>query len=154
MDVQSFVRTYTAPSEAFIRFDWNGQYADKLLDKNLSFRKRVLEEVLGVLDTAPILLIRDLFEAETCFAQKAWGVDIRIRHLARALLTRGGAAFVEDFFRGKYRGQDAYMAAGAYPELASLLLDEINKRLASNSSGKRRRLLKIAKEDCERWLSA
>lgn len=150
-DIRTFVREYSEPDVARIRFAWNGRHGDMFVDQNYDFRKAVLAEALKEFEAAPVLLIRDLFEAETRYANEAWGVDRRVGDLARLLLTRGGPSFVEDFFRGKYRCQDAFFAAGSYPELARLLIDEINQRLAANPSEERRRLLEMAKEDCERW---
>src|SRR5437870_584093 len=124
-DVEAFVAEYAELQADRIRFAWNGQHGDQFADQNYEFRKKVLAVALKAPDAVPLLLIRDLFEAETSFAKEAWCVDLRVGELARILLTRGGPVFAEDFFRGKYRGQDAYLAAGSYPELAQPLLAEI-----------------------------
>jgi hypothetical protein len=153
-DVKAFAAEYSEADSQRINFAWNGRHAKDLADRNYDFRKKVLDEVLKDPDGTPIPLIRDLFEAETSFAKEAWCVDLRVRQLAEILLTRGGPTFVEDFFCGKYRGQDAYIAAGTYPKLASSLLVEIDKRLGCSLPDARRRLLEIARRDCEEWLKA
>jgi hypothetical protein len=153
-DIRAFITSYSENDSGQIAFAWNGQHGKDLQDRNLNFRRQVLEEVLRDPDVVPIPLVCEIFEAETCFAKEAWGVDMRIGRLAEILLTRGGPSFVEDFFRGKYRSQDTYMATGTFPTLAKALLAEMDARLQTNLPEARRRLLEIGKEDCKKWLQA
>ncbi len=106
MDVETFVRSYSDECASLVRFAWNGQQGAGLVDANLDRRRGVLAVVLAQPDAAPLDLLRCLFEAETLFAQKAWGVNRDLHVLAQALLSRGGTAAAMEFLRGKLRSQD------------------------------------------------
>jgi hypothetical protein len=103
---QTFIADYTSADEDRIRFDWNGQHAEELIDTNLAFREAVVEVVLDDPKLVPIVLIRDLFRAETQFSREAWGATEGLDVLAEALLRQGGPAYVGDFLEGKYQSFD------------------------------------------------
>src|SRR3954471_11702433 len=98
-----FVERYDpARDRARIAFAWNVKHAEQFRDANEEFRGRVLECALANLGTVPIVLVRDLYDAETAWAAEAWCVNAEaVRALAEELLTRGGPDYVEAFLAGK-----------------------------------------------------
>lgn len=157
-DLAEFVEFYTpALDRPRVAFAWNGRHADHFADANENFRRRLLKHVLRDLSAAPIELVRDLFDAETAWAQQAWCVNAEgVRALARELLTRGGPGFVEDFLTGKVgRGMDAFCAA--YFEcprgLAEQLLAEVERRLAEGADGSRRGRLEAGRDIFRGWVA-
>jgi hypothetical protein len=154
-DVSEFVVGYvSARDRARVTFAWNGEHADRFHDTNEAFRERVLERALKDLDTVPLDLVRDLYDAETAWASQAWCVNAEaVSALARELLTRGGPDFVEDFLAGKVgRGMDAHCAAyfDCSRQLADRLLAEVERRLAAGAEGHQRALLEAGR-DIFRW---
>lgn len=156
-DISEFVEFYTPSLDRpRIHFAWNGHHAERFRDANEDFRRRVLDYVLPNLGAAPIELVRDLYDAETAWAQQAWCVNAEtVRALAEELLTRGGPAFVEDYLAGKFRGMDA--SGAAYFEcpraLALLLLKEVERRLAEGAEGRRRALLETGRDVFREWVA-
>ncbi|HEY1188819.1 MAG TPA: hypothetical protein VGE74_14285 [Gemmata sp.] len=152
--LDDFATFYTpALDRARAAFAWTGGHADAFLDTNEPFRRQVLDLVLPNLGAAPIELVRDLYDAETAWAEQAWCVQAETaRALAEELLTRGGPEFVEDFLQGKFRGMDA--AGAAYfecpRELAQRLLAEVDRRLAEGAEGPHRTRLEAGR-DVFRW---
>jgi len=144
MDAETFVRSYSNDSAGLVRFAWNGEHGDGFADANLDLRRRVLAVVLTHLDAAPLDLLRCLFEAETQFAQKAWGVNRDMHILAQALLLRGGTAAVLDFLRGKLRSQDTNC------ECAQIKLP---KALAADLASHCRQMLNGPIEDADRIIA-
>ena len=155
--IADFVTFYTPSLDrARIGFAWNGLHADRFHDANEEFRRRVRKHVCAALGTTPIELIRDLYDAETAWAQQAWCVNAEgVRALAEELLTRGGPAFVEDYLAGKSgRGMDAFCAAyfDCPRDLAERLLAEVDRRLAAGAEGERRALLESGREIFRGWV--
>src|SRR5262249_22075490 len=84
------------------------------------------------LDTSPLILVRDLYLAETKFAKEAWGVHSCVSALAQTLLMRGGLSEFDYYYEGLKCGWDAYMAARNIhlsPEINSLLANEFQRRI-------------------------
>lgn len=123
MDAEAFVRSYSKDYAGLVRFSWNGEHGDGFADANLDLRKRVLAVVLAQPDAASLDLLRCLFEAETQFAQEAWGVNRNLHVLAQALLLRGGTDAVLDFLRGKLRSQDTNIECAQVKLLKALAAD-------------------------------
>ncbi len=148
--IDEFIAAYSEGDESRIAFAWNGEHGKTFADANYDFRKQVLETVLSRPDQAPIVLIRDLYGAETRYSKEAWGVDKRVAQLASLLLHRGGPEFVEDYIEGKFQSMDAAMAAGAFEisdPLATALLGETRRRLRDTGiSEQRRRRLEAGEE--------
>lgn len=132
-DVASFITSYSSADEPHIRFDWNGLHPPEFVDCNFAFRTSVREAVLHDPAAAPLLLIRDLFRAETQFAREAWGVEDGLGVLAEQLLRRGGAEHLDDYLAGKFHCSDANMGSAfrADAELAESLLAAVRERLQS-----------------------
>ena len=144
MDAESFVRSYSNDCASLVRFAWNGEHGDGFADANLDLRRRVLAVVLAQPDAASLDLLRCLFEAETQFAEKAWGVNRNMHVLAQALLLRGGTAVALDFLRGKLRSQDTNL------ECAQVKLP---KALAADLASHCRQMLNGPIEDADRILA-
>jgi hypothetical protein len=109
MNAETFICDYSIQNYPLIQFAWNGKHADDFVDSNYDFRKEVLEIVCSRKE-APILLVRDLFVAETEWAKQAWCVeDDDVRELAQQLLDRGKQEFAIDFLRGKAQCFDTAM---------------------------------------------
>jgi hypothetical protein len=144
IDAENFVRSYSNDLASFVRFAWNGEHGDGFADANLDLRRRILAVVLAHPDAAPLDLLRCLFEAETKFAQKAWGVNRDMHILAQALLLRGGTAAALDFLRGKLRSQDTNL------ECAQVVLP---KALAADLASHCRQMLDGPIEDADRILA-
>ena len=144
MDAETFVRSYSNDCAGLVRFAWNGEHGDGFADANLDLRKRVLAVVLAQPVAAPLDLLRCLFEAETQYAQEAWGVNRDLHVLAQAFLLRGGAAVVLDFLRGKLRSQDTNL------ECAQVKLP---KALSADLASHCRQLLNGPIEDADRILA-
>lgn len=144
MDAETFVRSYSNDCVGLVCFAWNGEEGGGIADANLDLRRRVLAVVLAQPDAAPLDLLRCLFEAETQYAQKAWGVNRDMHVLAQALLLRGGTAAVLDFLRGKLRSQDTNL------ECAQVKLPNA---LAADLASHCRQMLNGPIEDADRILA-
>ncbi len=144
VDADKFVQSFSDDSVGLVRFAWNGEYGEGFADANYDRRKRVLAVVLAHPDATPLDLLRCLFEAETQFAQKAWGVNRDMHVLAQALLLRGGTATVMDFLRGKLRSQDTNL------ECAQV---ELPKALTADLASHCRKILNGPIEDGDRILA-
>ena len=144
MEAETFVRSYSKDCAGLVRFAWNGEHGDGFEDANLDLRRRVLAVVLAQPDAAPLDLLRCLFEAETQYAQKAWGVNRNLHVLAQALLLRGGTGAALDFLRGKLRSQDTNV------ECAQVKLP---KALAADLASHCRQMLNGPIEDTDRILA-
>jgi hypothetical protein len=152
-----FIARYDpARDRARVAFAWNGKHADDFRDANQEFRRQVVRAALRDVSRVPVELVRDLYDAETAWAKEAWGVDHRaVSTFARELLTRGGAAFVEDYLAGKVgRGMDASMSAHfeCPRQLAQQLLAEVVARLAAGAEGERLRLLEAGRDIFRQWV--
>jgi hypothetical protein len=110
-ELTAFVDGYDGTQQARITFAWNGKHAKEFQDANLELRRLVIENALPRLDVVPLALVRDLFTAETQFAQEAWGVNTCVSALAQALLIRGGASELEVYGAAIGRGMDAGLAS-------------------------------------------
>jgi hypothetical protein len=147
-DILQFIASYSDANEHRISFAWNGKHADEFQDTNYEFRKAVLDQLLLKPDDAPLILVRDLFRAETEWSREAWCVDNRIADLAQILLIRGKQEFLMDFLRGKHQSFDASMACGGIqiePQLVEELLQEVEVRLRTSKDKIERQLLEAGK---------
>jgi hypothetical protein len=125
MTIEDFIRNYSSSDRERVRFDWNGAPGPDLIDRNHDFRKAILAAVLVDPDRCPVDLLADLFTAETAYSKEAWGIDPRVRDVAKALLQRVGHAQVEVFVRGSRQGFDAHLACATVdinPELRAALV--------------------------------
>lgn len=153
-DVAAFIATYSAADEPRVRFDWNGLHAPEFVDRNFAFRSVVREAVLQDPAAAPLLLIRDLFRAETQYARAAWGVEEGLGVLAEQLLRRGGAENLDDYLEGKFSCFDAEMGSvfPADAELAEMLLAALRERLHSHPDSPRAELWRCGEALFAGWL--
>ncbi len=153
-EIRSFISAYTSDDEPRIRFDWNGLDDDDFADRNQVFREAVLDAVEADAASAPILLIRDLYRAETEFSTEAWCIDGRVSELAEQLLRRGGDEFVMDYIEGRSRSFDAYMGSAfeVDPPLAARLLGFVQARLNSETDESRIELLKQGETWFQEWV--
>jgi hypothetical protein len=155
IDVRRFIAEYTPADERFIRFDWNGKPPDEFEDRNLKFREAVFEAVLDNLEDAPILLVRDLYRAETEFSSEAWCISGDVGRLAEHLLRRGDDQFIEDFLEGKFQSFDAHLGTG-FPvdlPLAEHLLGVVRSRLQSETDAEGLELLRSGEELFKDWVT-
>lgn len=106
-EISDFINNYKNADESRICFSWNGLHGEQFVDGNMEFRELILEAALRNLSSAPLVLIRDLFRAETRCAKEAWGVADGIGELAECLLRRGGTKYLYDFLEGKHQCFDA-----------------------------------------------
>jgi hypothetical protein len=152
-DVRGFIMGYTAEDERFLRFDWNGNHAEKFVDRNMAFRKSVLDAVLAEINSVPIELVRDLFRAETQFSREAWCIDNRISQLGEHLLRHGGDRFIEDYIEGKHQSFDASCGTAFDCDLplARQLLRITQERLQAERDARKIELLRLAEETFQGW---
>jgi hypothetical protein len=135
MDAVSFVGEYSGDDRQ-VRFAWNGKHTDGFVDENEEFRREVIDEVLRNPDAAPVPLVRDLFRAETQWAVQAWCVDRRVRELASLMLTKGGAAVLDEFVEGRARSMDTWFECDMLeiaPATARSLQAEVERRLEESA---------------------
>ena len=127
-DIPAFISNYQSLDEVSIRFGWNDTD-----DSNWKFRTTVLEAVLADIDAAPVILIRDLFRAETRSAAHDWGFRDGVDVLGEQLLRRGGIAYLDDFLEGKFACFDtqAGVLTPRDEPLSTTMLNEIRARLAA-----------------------
>ena len=133
-DIRAFISNYQPSDEVRIKFDWNGKHAEDFRDGNQEFRGKVRKAVIDDVSAAPVILVRDLFRAETKWAVQAWGVVEGVDVLAEGLLRRGGTAYLDDFLEGKYSCFDANLGS-AFPwdrQLLTTMLNEVRVRLAAD----------------------
>jgi hypothetical protein len=154
MDIAAFIKGYTSVDEARIRFDWNGQHAEKFVDRNMAFREPIREAVLADVASAPLELVRDLFRAETQCSREAWGIVFGINVLAEAMLRRGGAEYLDDYLEGKFQSFDASMGSAFEYDLplAQAMLAEVKLRLASSHDSPQAELWRAGEELFTGWV--
>ncbi len=130
-DVTEFIASYASADESFIRFEWNGEHAEKFVDNNHAFRNTIREAVLANVSVAPLELIRDLFRAETQYSREAWCIVGNVNVLAESLLRRGGTEYLDDFLEGKYQSFDASLGSSFEIDksLAESMLKALQERL-------------------------
>jgi hypothetical protein len=107
-DIQGFIDKFDSSDVSRLAFAWNGEHAADLEDANLHFRRAVVQQVLANPEGASVELLRVLVDAETAFAQEAWGINLWVHTLAEQMLIRGGVSVVNDFLTFWYRGMDAH----------------------------------------------
>ncbi len=132
-DIPNFIANYGPNDERFIRFEWNGKPPDDFEDANMDFREAVIEAVVEDLDAAPILLVRDLYRAETRFSAEAWCIGGEVGRLGEHLLRRGEDLYIEDYLDGKDQSFDAHVSTDFLVDrpLAEHLLGVVRLRLES-----------------------
>lgn len=111
MPIISFIKNYSEDDYLKIIFAWNGKFSDDFNDSNYYFRLEVLKEFEVNPSAFPIELVAALYEAETEYAEKAWGVNMAVSPLASELLERGRTNYLEEYYRGSTRGFDAGIAS-------------------------------------------
>lgn len=155
MDIAAFIAGYTSVDEAHIRFDWNGQHAEKFVDRNMAFRGPIREAVLADVTSAPLELVRDLFRAETQCSREAWGIVFGINVLAKAMLRRGGVEYLDDYLEGKFQSFDASMGSAFEYDLAlaQTMLAEVKLRLASSPDSPKAKLWRAGEELFTSWVA-
>jgi hypothetical protein len=135
-EIRAFISGYQLHDLARIQFKWNGKHSEEFRDENEAFRSKVFAAVIDDIAAAPIILVRDLFCAETQWAVEAWCIKEDVDVLAKNLLRRGGTIYLDDYLEGKYACFDANLgtAFGWDRTLLTTLLDEVRARLAANPS--------------------
>jgi hypothetical protein len=133
-DVVDFIANYDSSRESRISFNWNGKHDDDFIDSNAEFRALLLEKVLLDISSAPILLIRDLFRAETRCSRVDQGIVDGVYELAESLLRRGGVDYLDDYLEGKFQSFDASCGSAFEYDLplAETMLEEVRNRLRSH----------------------
>ena len=63
--ITEFVNHFKADDAVLIMFDWNGQHSKAFIDKNLDFRRKILDYFNGHKSEFCLDLICVLYEAET-----------------------------------------------------------------------------------------
>jgi len=153
-DVENFISTYGSSSESRISFAWNGKRGDDFHDDNYALRKQVLDAVIPTLDSVDLLLVRDLFRAETIWSKEAWCIDLRVQKLAAALIKRGRAQYLEDYFVGRWQSMDSACACSITDvdvTLATELVRAADDHLASEQDGEKRKFWERNKEILLSW---
>ncbi len=154
-NVDQFISEYSATEESKICFAWNGKHGELFADSNYEFRKGVLDEVMKNPEAIDLLIIRDIFRAETEFSKEAWSIDRRVSRLAEALLKRGGTLYLDDYLIGRSQSFDAYLACGDVKldnELAQNLIKLVQERLGQERDQSKRKILESGHEFFEKWV--
>jgi len=143
--LQYFVDNYsTADNFDRIKFDWNGQHADKFHDNNYDFRMQLCEFLIPQLDSVKLELIRDLYIELSKWAKEAWCVYNKYHLFGQQLLVRGGTKYLMDYIYSSSQGFDTGLASGRLDiskELARQLFDYIdNKAKTSTDEQEKNRL--------------
>jgi hypothetical protein len=154
-EVAQFIANYSDSDAARIRFDWNGQHGDQFVDRNMDFRDAVRTAVFLDIGSAPLSLIRDLFQAETQCSVEAWNIVDGVSLLAENLLRRGGPLFLDDFLEGKFASFDANCGSAFEYDLplASMLLSEVQNRLRSSSMSPNAELWRAGESLFAEWVA-
>jgi hypothetical protein len=108
--LKKFADQYTRSRYEEIRFAWNGKHANEFQDANIIFRSDLCRYLIPILDQVNLLLIRDLFEAESSCAKEAWGINSYYHSLGKQLITRGRSVYLFDFLEGVRQSFDTYLA--------------------------------------------
>jgi hypothetical protein len=153
-DVHAFIKNYTEGDEPRIRFAWNGQHAEEFEDANVEFREAVNEAVLADLDAAPILLIRDLYRAETEYSAEAWCISGDVGRLGERLLRDPEDRFVEDYLIGKDQSFDAHAGTDFVVDrpLVEHLIAVVREKLLSETDAEKIERLHWGEETFRGWL--
>lgn len=104
-----FVNNFKADDAVLIMFDWNGRHAEEFIDRNLDFRRQILNYFIGHKSEFCLYLICVLYEAETEFSREAWAIHPVVRDLAQELLEGGRTKYVKEYLLGMGCGMDAYI---------------------------------------------
>jgi hypothetical protein len=107
-EIRLFIEAYTSEDLYRIKFDWNGKHSAEFRDENQKYRKEIWDKIKSGQAQPHSNLLADLLEAETSFAEEAWGIDSYVHEIAEMMLLRGGAEFVETFWRCKLKSMDTY----------------------------------------------
>ncbi len=109
MSLQNFISNYSEENLLDVIFAWNGKFSDEFYDDNAMFRMELLAEFEKDPSVFPLELVVSLYEAETEFAEKAWGIKSIVSELASQILERGRSKYLEEYYKGTCRGFDAYI---------------------------------------------
>jgi hypothetical protein len=130
-DIVDFITNYDSSHESRICFNLDGTHNDDFIEINVEFRALVLEKVLADISSVSIVLIRDLFRAETRYSRLTQGIVDGVGELAESLLRRGGIDYLDNYLEGKFQSFDA--SCGSVFEydlpLAETMLEEVRNRL-------------------------
>ena len=104
-----FVNNFKADDAVLIMFDWNGQHSKDFVDRNLGFRRQVLDYFIEHKSEFCLDLICVLYEAETELSREAWAIHPVVSTLAQELLERGRTKYIKEYLLGMGCGMDAYI---------------------------------------------
>lgn len=155
-DFQTFADNYTSADFDKIKFDWNGEHADKFHDNNYDFRMQLCEFLITQLDKVKLELIRDLYLELSRWAKEAWCVYGKYHLFAQQLLNRGGTKYLIDYLEGSVQCFDTGLASGRVEltnEQKQNIFDFITTKLETEQSERTTKLLQFGKERFERALN-
>ncbi|MGQ0738069.1 MAG: hypothetical protein ACT4OJ_03325 [Bacteroidota bacterium] len=135
-EFQAFADNYTSADFDKIKFDWNGEHADKFHDNNGEFRMKLCEYLIPQLDTVKLELIRDLYNELAKYANEVWGVYDKFHLFGQQLLVRGGTKYLMDYMQGASLSMDTYLGSGRIEiskELAQKILNILNDKIKTSS---------------------
>lgn len=112
MDAISLAKQYVRTDQPRIAFASNGEVGSKLVDANRDVRIAVCDACVTDPSIASDELIRDLYDAETAYAQAVFGVRHKaVAFLATQLLARGGESNIRKFLACAPRCMDSWMSS-------------------------------------------
>jgi hypothetical protein len=148
-DLQIFIDNYSSSDFSKIKFDWNGEHADKFKDANSDFRMQLCELIILQLDSVKIELIRDIYIELSKCAKEAWCVYNKYHLFAQQLLTRGGTKYLIDYLEGSVMCFDTGLASGRV-ELSMKqkqnIFDYITDKLKTEKDERTIKLLQIGND--------
>ena len=155
IELQTFTENYSSQDFDKIKFDWNGQHAEKFRDNNFDYRMQLCEFLIPQINTVKLDLIRDLYIELSKWAKEAWCVYGKYHLLAQQLLVRGGTDYILDYLNGATQCFDTLLASGRVSltkEQNQNLLDYINDNLKTTTDESQRNLLQVGKDRFEKAL--
>jgi hypothetical protein len=148
-DFQIFADNYTSSDFDKIKFDWNGEHADKFHDNNYQFRMQLCEFLIPQLEKVKLELIRDLYIELSKCAKEAWSVYGNYHLFAQQLLNRGGTNYIMDYLEGSLQCFDTSLASGRVEltyEQKKNIFDFLTAKLQTEQNEKTTKLLQFGKE--------
>jgi hypothetical protein len=102
IEILNYINQYSPDQQAAISFHWNGQNKDGFKDLNLDFRRIISKAVISAHKNAPLILVRDLYNAELDYMRKSGCGSTQISHLGKILLEQGTSTYLWDFLVGRF----------------------------------------------------
>lgn len=133
IDLNKFVNKYSSTEFDKIKFDWNNKHGDELVDKNLQFRKKLIEYIIPNINSVSLELIRDLYIELSKFSKEAWGTPKFYNILGQELLLRDFKMYLLDYIDGATKSMDTYISSGQIKipaNLAEEITEYIKERLS------------------------